>query len=179
MQTGSGHRNRKWPSGTSRFKPDVRDSVTSTSLKRKFRNLGTMGNITNPSANPNPLNSALDNDQDDLPLSDLTKMAKILSSVPALRLVFLWVSLSMDWWSPLRLKGWNFCHIIWLIWYDSYGSFDMIHTAHMIWFIWAEDFQHKWKLSSSLKRKVSKSIAIQTEEEPKSLPEKEFWLRIP
>ena len=92
MQTGSGHRNRKWPSGTSRFKPDVRDSVTSTSLKRKFRNLGTMGNITNPSSNPNPLNAGLDNDQDDLPLSDLTKMAKILSSVPALRLVFIWVS---------------------------------------------------------------------------------------
>ena len=89
LQTGSGHRNRKWPSGTNRFKPDSRDSVTATSLKRKFRNLGTIGSITNPSANSNSLNPALDNDQDDLPLSDLTKMAKILSSVPALRFVFI------------------------------------------------------------------------------------------
>ena len=98
MQTGSGHRNRKWPSGTSRFKPDVLESVSSTSLKRKFRNLGTIGNISSPSSNPNPLNSGLDNDQDDLPLSDLTKMAKILSSVPALRLVFISEALS-----PLNL----------------------------------------------------------------------------
>ena len=48
-----------------------------------------MGNISSPSSNQNPLNSGLDNDQDDLPLSDLTKMAKILSSVPALRFVFI------------------------------------------------------------------------------------------
>ena len=63
--------------------------MTSTSLKRKFRNLGTIGSIANPSTNSNSLNPALDNDQDDLPLSDLTKMAKILSSVPALRSVFI------------------------------------------------------------------------------------------
>ena len=91
IQTGSGHRNRKWPSGSTRFKPETRDSVTTTSLKRKFRNLGSIGSITNGTSNPNPLSNVLEssNDQDDLPLSDLTKMAKILSSVPALRSVLI------------------------------------------------------------------------------------------
>ena len=53
------------------------------------------------------------------------------------------------------------------MWYQLYYNIDIGRMSK-------STMLHQWKLESSLKRKVTKSVAIQTDEEPKPTPEKEF-----